>query len=447
MLKILNGFCIDVCPLGYGEKNGIEHICQKCDDNEINFNNKCVLDKGRNYNYGTLENPSYPDDNNEKLQHACLEYVSYKNYVLNHDSNKCPEINCPEFFYAFEGDCFPCPEGCGSCFLNQRQLLECPFCEEHYGFVKETCFLCNYKLGIGGKCTGICEEEKYTFGKDNDVICVDICGDTQITSNKHHCFEKCDGLDQTYMGDDVFCLEDCDKDYPEFVDGKCTKCPMEGLFNYEGKCMRKEEDLDEIYFILPGEENEKFGKVGSCYYIDELGDFHPKKNITNYYSSSELSDPSFCKNDCPSTFIKKYDANGEIYCTKCFETCDTCTYTGVPGNHKCTSCKEGYEPSPRMFGVCDQICKEGEFFYYTVMREKVCCDVCPDEKPYMAEPEDDESTNFECISNCADNNQLLINETFNCVKECPEGYYEVNQTCVSKCPEARQSSAPPIMAE
>jgi hypothetical protein len=31
---IVNGFCVDVCPLGYGEKGGIDYICQKCDENE-----------------------------------------------------------------------------------------------------------------------------------------------------------------------------------------------------------------------------------------------------------------------------------------------------------------------------------------------------------------------------------------------------------------------------
>ena len=96
-----------------------------------------------------------------------------------------------------------------------------------------------------------------------------------------------------------------------------------------------------------------------------------------------------CINDCPTGYIEKIDSNGIKYCSKCYETCETCIYTGSPGNHKCTECKVGYQWSDRMFGVCDQICQEGEFFYYEDTREKKCSSECPAHKPYMLEKEND----------------------------------------------------------
>ena len=103
-----------------------------------------------------------------------------------------------------------------------------------------------------------------------------------------------------------------------------------------------------------------------------------------------------------------HDENGKIYCTKCYETCETCTYTGEAGNHKCIQCKEGYEPSTRMYDVCDQICKAGEFYYYLDTRERKCSDECPNIKPYMAEPDIENPPNIECIGNCTHNKQFLM---------------------------------------
>ena len=86
-----------------------------------------------------------------------------------------------------------------------------------------------------------------------------------------------------------------------------------------------------------------------------------------------------------------------------------------------------------MYLVCDEICEEGEYYYFEDTREKKCSDFCPEHKPFIAEKENENDPYIECIGNCSDNGQLLINNTFICVKECPEGYYEVNSTCVDKC--------------
>ena len=127
--------------------------------------------------------------------------------------------------------------------------------------------------------------------------------------------------------------------------------------------------------------------------------------------------------------MKKYYEDNTPYCFKCYETCETCIYTGEAGNHKCTQCKEGYEWSNRMYGVCDQICQPGEFFYYEDTRDKKCASVCPPHKPYMLEKENEDDPFVECIGNCTINNQLFLDNSNQCLKRCPEGYFIGNLTC------------------
>ena len=427
---ILNGFCLVLCPSDYGEKNGIKWLCQKCDDNEIKFDNKCMVDEGPSHNYGTTSNPSYPDQSNNKLYHACLEYVSFKNYIYNTDSSLCPSITCPDGFYNKDGICNICPDGCSTCYEDTSGNIKCSTCDD------------DYQMGsFGARCDpcffiyqGSCQEECNAFIRytDNSIECLETCDYPLIKRSGNICDDKCEGEDMSYIAPENLCLEECSIYFPESIDGRCGNCLLLGLINFNGSCVRLGDNFDEIYYIIPGkeEEYEKYGIVGSCYIIDELGDYHPEHII------SRQKDPSLCPDDCPSNFIKKYDSNGEIYCTKCYETCQTCDYTGEQGNHKCTSCKEGYEPSTRMYAICDQICSPGEFFYYEDTREKKCSDICPDEKPYMAEPEDENQPNIECIGNCTDNEQFLMNNTFNCVKKCPEGYFLANKLiCVDKCEE------------
>ena len=422
---IYNGFCVPLCPDGYGEKDGAPNICQRCEENEIKFDNKCVLKKDDN-KYGTDENPSYPDENNPKIYHACLEYVGLEKYVINTDSSICPDyIRCPDPFYNSVGKCEKCPTGCESC---SETGSNCYICASDYELVDAKCRPCFFKSS-DDKCLTDCPDNHYQYFIGDLHKCVIDCPSPFIKTDEHTCQNKCEDGDHTHVIPENLCLLKCNIHFPESIISGCVNCASVGLYNNNGVCVAKEDNFDEIYFILPGEENEKYGMVGSCYIIDELGDYHPEHVKSREY------DPSLCPDDCPSNFIKKYDSKGEIYCSKCYETCQTCDYTGVAGNHKCTSCKEGYEPSTRMYGVCDQICLAGEFFYYEDTRERKCSDYCPDKKPYMAEPDDENAPNIECIGDCQDNNQLLMNNTFSCVKECPEGYYIINLTCVDKCPE------------
>ena len=426
---IMNGFCVVLCPEGYGERNGIKNICQKCEDNEIKIENECVLFKGLNEQYGTEENPTYLDDNNHI--HRCLEYISFKTYVFNTDTTKCQKIvKCPPPFYnGDDGMCEDCPTGCYDCKLEGlNRMAKCSSCQENYELNGDVCSGCFFKTEQDG-CLESCASNKFIAIQNGEYYCVDACKDDEFVTSERTCLEKCDGIDATFIDEDGFCLLGCNFDYPENFDNHCINCHALGQYNSNGTCVLKDEIFDEVYYPLSGEKNEKHGMVGTCYVIDELGDYHHKKNLNLEYNED------FCINDCPTGFTEKTNAKGEIYCSKCYETCETCDYTGKPGNHKCTKCKDGYEWSTRMYGVCDQICQEGEFFYYEDTREKKCSSECPEHKPYMLEKENDDDTFIECIKSCQDNNQLFLENSFQCLNQCPEGYFLIDFTCVSKCPD------------
>ena len=159
---IVDGFCVHLCPEGYGEKNGIKYICEKCDDDEIKFDNQCLPDLGSNHNYGTVDNPSYPDDSNSKLFHRCLEYVEFRKYVYNPDSTVCPYIRCPDPFYnGANGICENCPDGCYTC---SNSGIDCIECDKNYALEDGFCRPCPYidDSGVIATCATKCEN-KYLY--------------------------------------------------------------------------------------------------------------------------------------------------------------------------------------------------------------------------------------------------------------------------------------------
>lgn len=149
-----------------------------------------------------------------------------------------------------------------------------------------------------------CPNGYFYLDKDDGATsfeCIPYCHTNEnnyfntITSR---CKVRCIGDDSTVIDAESLCLEKCDKNYPENIDGICVNCALNSQFNNNGTCVIKDENFDEIYFILSGEENEKYGRVGSCYIIDERGDYHPEHIKSREY------DPSLCPDDCPSTFEK-----------------------------------------------------------------------------------------------------------------------------------------------
>ena len=437
--SIYKGFCNELCPLYYGEKNG---FCIECTSDEVVIEGKCIKKTEIN-SYGDSTNPIFQDENDPKIYHKCIEYIGNNAYSISKGKNdKCSNVECPNDCYdKLDGYCYKCPDGCLTCNYEGGKLT-CNECDDGYSKESVICEKnkCNFftmSSNGGIECyKDECPKDFFYLDKDDgaeNFECIPICHTKEnnyfntITSR---CKVRCIGDDSTVIDAESLCLEKCDKNYPENIDGVCVNCALNSQFNNNGTCVIKDENFDEIYFILSGEENEKYGRVGSCYIIDERGDYHPEHIKSREY------DPNLCPDDCPSTFEKKHDENGEIVCIKCYKTCETCDHTGVAGIHRCTKCKEGYQFSKRFYGVCDEICSDEQLFYYdNNNREKKCVDSCPEEIPFIAESNDENENNLECLGNCTDNNQYLINNTFTCVKECPEEYNIYEKICTLICPQ------------
>ena len=434
---LYNGFCYEMCPLNLGEDSG---SCRPCNSNEIYIEGKCLLDKGNSFNYGEDSNPSFQDENNPKIFHKCLEYIGDNTYISFKGKNSlCSSINCFNGYYdTLNGYCKKCPYGCEVCLLD-NSILKCTTCFPGFFVEVNLCEerKCTYYLIVDGVIHCYNEKCPYDYvyiqkeGEDS-FECVSSCiheGHNYYNTLSKKCIVACSGDDSSLIISENLCLDNCNDNYPENIYGVCENCALNSKYNHNGTCVIKDEYFDEVYFILEGEENEKYGKVGSCYIIDEKGDYHPEHIISRQYN------PNLCPNDCPTDFEKKLDENGNIYCLKCYKTCKFCEHTGVVGNHKCTQCKNGYEFSTKLYGVCDKICREGEYFYYDENNERKCTDICPDDLPYYSESEDVNDYRIECISSCIIKNQFFIDNTFNCVNECPEGYNIYNENiCVEKCP-------------
>lgn len=433
---LYKGRCYDICPLFLGEEYG---TCRECLSSEINIEGKCVQYNGDSYNYGTESNPSFKDPSIANYFHKCVEFIGRKTYIKrsNEENSLCNGVACPDKYYDnYDGFCYQCPEGCKECLMGSK--LKCFSCEEGYTLKIGQCesIICSFYTYINGakKCyADKCPENYYYFEADdnsNGYQCFDSCinsGQRYYITTHGTCVASCSGDESSLISEDYLCLDECNDNYPENMDGVCENCARHDEYNHNGACVVKDELFDEIYYILSGEENEKFNKVGSCYIIDSLGDYHPEHVLSRRYDSS------LCPNDCPTGFTK-YVENGEIVCRKCYKTCGTCEHTGIKGNHKCTTCKSGYELSNQLYGVCNKICKSNEYYYYNNLKERICTDECPSERPYYSESGIEGDYSIECISSCEVYNQILIFNTTSCVYQCPEGYYLYNHLCMKECP-------------
>ncbi len=109
-----------------------------------------------------------------------------------------------------------------------------------------------------------------------------------------------------------------------------------------------------------------------------------------------------------------YKINDETECVKstinCYETCNTCSEIGNGIEHKCQSCKFGYVEYESNCIICD---KNKKFWYYDPL-----------------------INNNECLyedNNCPNNFPILVENTNECSKNCPFGFYLNNENqCIEQ---------------
>ena len=112
----------------------------------------------------------------------------------------------------------------------------------------------------------------------------------------------------------------------------------------------------------------------------------------------------------------------------CYETCNTCFENGNGIEHKCKTCKFGYEKYDNNCIKCDM---NRKYWYYdSNLNNNECLynNNCPNNY-YLIEDLN------ECVKNCP-NDYYLIEDSNECVKNCPNNYYlteDLNE-CVKNCP-------------
>ena len=130
-----------------------------------------------------------------------------------------------------------------------------------------------------------------------------------------------------------------------------------------------------------------------------------------------------------------YLENDETECVKstlnCYETCNTCTQKGNGIDHKCKSCKFGYEKYKNNCIKCDM---NRHFWYYDSNKNNNECfynDNCPNDYPYLIE-----NLN-QCVNSCPNETPLITENSNKCISSCPNDYpylIENLKQCVNNCP-------------
>lgn len=294
---ILDGTCVEVCPVGYGVNDKNE--CIKC---QVDNCTKC---DGLN-----------PD--------KCLECPS--NFVLT--KNICKEI-CPENTFKDGVNCSPCPNLCKSC----EDSNTCIVCEDSY-FVKN------------GICTNDCGDGFYLDVLSRECV---ICN----TSNCQECSpDTCKNCNDGFYLLNNECVLDCPEGYFK-DDNKCSHCITgclvcsntdscikceDGLVIFENKCVT---DCPLGYTKI-GEKCEQC--LDSNCEICSLGNPGTCEKCTSGFLIG-----SNCVSECPHGY---YPDEIKKECVPCDIKCLNCTST------TCLDCNPGFD---LVDGDCKNSCEAGEF--------------------------------------------------------------------------------------
>ena len=278
------------------------------------------------------------------------------------------------------------------------------------GDIYEHCYVsCKTCIALGDANTHNCDECKEGYSK-------------LITGN-NNCYEDCTHYYYFNDAGEYICLTEnkCPPDY-KLIDNtnKCIKfCKDDTKFNsiyeYNGKCYASCQN--DNYYTLSDQ------KICKCKDNNACRDCPSENNPNNLCSICNdgfypIKDESTnvlknCYNTAPSSYFLKdnmYEA--------CYESCETCTEKGIEGDHKCITCKTGFNQEGTN---CNQNC-DNLFYYDNQMLE--CVDVCPSDYKKI-------DSSKECIQNCNSRNLKEYNNI--CYSTCKNGFYNNNGINTCKC--------------
>ena len=393
-------YCED---LVYSEEKG-KGICLKCKEGYfLDKNDKCSYCNTYQYDYSKdfyhcnkchLENDKLICDESSsgyffsstQLEvKKCSQQISNCNKCSYHSDEdkqnnilKCDECQSGTYLSSDEQSCKTCKEnsnGCIICSDNELQTT-CDKCSYGYTFLTDSS--CNKCTDYFGEGCSSCAISKF------DLL--------------PYCSKCKDGYILGYDGKCKHCQNDtnligCNSCK---VIGKkgyyCTSCQSEYIL-FEGKCMKREEEID---VISNCKEIENIGTeiepIYSCIECSGYNNYIYSKKDNN---ASECVKPSY-DNGLYNCYSSKTESIGKnnYTCTKCYSNYNL-VYDNITNKNICNSCAEGYYQDDNYQNLyckscsyyissCNKCHQENGIVYcdscsnnYILAHNRQDCEICP----------------------------------------------------------------------
>ena len=360
--------------------------------------------------------------------HNCLTCAtSY--YKAEDLGNNC--YNSLEGYYLSSSILKKCSNNCRTC--SDGGDNKCTSCSTGYYF-KMTDILPNKCYSQDNIGNGYYLDSNDNFFKECDGKC-ETCSQGPIGDN-NNCL-TCKSAYKYKYG--VNCVQYCPSPTYGFHSKCIAACPSYTIFDsnrecvkcnnyiYKGEC--KTAILDKTFVA-----NYNYGILDDCYISCASCDFGGDKKKMNCIACDNTNDyfrleDKFYQCHKSSETVDGYffDNVNNVFIT-CYKTCKSCIEKGTELDHKCTSCKSGYEFDPYNSNNCINYCSNS--WYQNIEDDThICVDSCPSDYPYLV------SNTNECVKTCSSayNSAPITYYTheYECLKECPEN--SIKDNLQNKC--------------
>ncbi len=424
--------CVDKCPTKY-------HFIS-------NSTNECLEDcpitesyKYKGYCYQKCPNGTFPDDVHKNCSDkGCPE--RYKYYEKNDATGdiEC-KMSCPpdKFGTINGGECLnKCPKdynyigGSNMCINN---------CSSYGGYYEKVENVTdgddNYTIY---KCVQSCGDKFSIF---NEKECIDKCPDDYYTESMNNiCYKSCDSsIEYPFSTKDstgaLVCAKKCHEDQPNFGTDKickdsCSGTSGENITDYDGKCVSKCENpfymyLEDWKCKSKCSDNKFLAKNNECvdscskpYYFIEGNECRDQCKQDHYMEPIENNNTEIigynCVTKCSSEYYYYENTNNK----KCLKSCTDKNHFIIENTNICTSsCKSNYKK-----------------YYYdgannnTLYKNNTCVSECPNDKPLI------DQAQGKCTFECSGLTPFHLENSLNCITQCPTGTKDDNYVCKSTCP-------------